>query len=180
MRNITLKLFTVILFFFPILANADEKFKEAFKANCVKAWMEIAAKNIDMVDYKNFGEKYCDCASSKKLDSQADLEKAAQICVSQILLHDTMDNLEDRVGLAKLSQEQILSGCQYKWKMLYPDRPSENYCQCAAPKLYEMNHNSENMTDKEWYEKMNAIADSCAGNVTPNKATTTVKAEESK
>lgn len=180
MRNIFLKFFTTMLFIIPLVANADEKFKETFKTNCVKAWMEIAAKNIDMINYKNFGEKYCDCASSKPLDSQTDLDKAAQICVSQILLHDTMDNLEDEVGLAKLTQEQILSGCQEKWKILYPDQPSKNYCQCAAPKLYEMNHNSENMTDKEWYEKMNSIADNCAGNVTPHKATTTVKTEEAK
>lgn len=183
MRTIVSKLVltSIILGFLPITSFADEgKLTEAFKTNCIKAWMDSAGNTADKVAYQNFGEKYCDCGSKNKLETKEDINKVAQICMSQSILHDTMDGLEDKTGLKNLTAEKIQSGCGDTWKIIYANMDDKTktatgaYCQCVAPKLYEMTKNSENMTDKTWYEKMNGIAGECAGNVEPNKPTTDV------
>ena len=165
----------------PLLSFADAKVDQAFQTDCNKAWMDMAGNTSDKVDYKNFGEKYCGCAAGKSLATKADLSKAAQICMSQTLLHDTMDGLGDNVGLKNLTQEIIQTGCQDKWKIIYPNMDDKlsasvtSYCQCASPKLMDLNKNRDNLTDKQWYDTIDSIANDCAGTVAPDKTTTQIK-----
>lgn len=165
----------------PLLSFADAKVDQAFQTDCNKAWMEMAGNTSDKDEYKNFGEKYCSCAAGKSLNSKDEIAKAAQICMSQTLLKDTMDGLGDSVGLKNLTQESIQTGCQDKWKIIYPEMDDKlmtsvtSYCQCASPKLMELNKNRDNVTDKQWYDTIETIANDCAGNVAADKTTTDIK-----
>ena len=168
----------------PLTSFADEsasKIDDVFKTACVKAWMERSDKSSDKVGFKNFGEKYCDCAAGKSLENDKAIEKAAQICLSQVLLHDTMDNIESDQGLSKLSDELVKTGCGDELTMLYPDIDADGkksfgeYCACASPKLLEINKNRDSLTDKEWYEKINGVAADCSGKVAPDKGTVAAK-----
>lgn len=158
-------------------AESANKLDEVFKTACVKSWMERGDKTSDKVGYKNFGEKYCDCAANMPLNSDAAIDKAAQLCMSQILLHDAMDNVESDSGLANLTEDKVKSACAGEWTMIYPEMDAKlkegtaSYCACAAPKMNDLNKTRDNLTDKEWYAKINGIAADCSGIVAPDKAT---------
>lgn len=160
----------------PTISSAEDtaKLNEVFNTHCVKSWMEKSEGVTDKVDYKNFGEKFCNCGSSQPLDTDADVSKAAQMCMSRTMLHDTMDYLEEKKGLDNLSEEKIESACLDKWNMVYPNINEKGkgqikeYCQCAAPKLNDLNDDRDNVTDKEWNDKVNSIAATCASRVDPD------------
>src|SRR5437868_1396014 len=106
MRFSSLKLFILIMFItsFPLLSYAQGDLGSIFRQNCVSAWMKDTDKVTDKVSYKNFGEKYCNCMADKPMETDDMLKKSAQICMSQTLLHDTMETLESEVGLSSLDQ----------------------------------------------------------------------------
>lgn len=158
----------------PITVSADDT-AQTFKTNCLKAWVD-AHSSTDKVDFKNFGEKYCECASSKPLNTPENVNSAIQICMSQTILHDTMDNLEDKVGLDNVTEDAIQAGCIEKWKVIYPQMDEKlttlinSFCQCVTPKLGDLTKNNANVTDKQWYEQIDQISATCAPILTPDKA----------
>ncbi|MHB1947418.1 MAG: hypothetical protein ACYCQI_04815 [Gammaproteobacteria bacterium] len=170
-------LVTAFLAAYPFASYAQDNL-EAFKTSCVNAWMD-KAKASDQVEYKNFGEKYCDCVATQPIDTDAQMSSAAKLCMSRVLIHDTMDTLEDEVGLSNLNADKIQKGCLDKWNAiataLVGDAKGQvdNYCKCATPKLTDLNTNRDNYTDKEWATKIDSIADSCSDNVTPDKSALT-------
>lgn len=162
----------VVVAFFSFSAVADnnhnEKSGNDFQSICTQAWMEKANMAKDKVDYKNFGEKYCKCAANQPLISDEEVQKAIQLCISRTLLHDAMDSLEDEVGFNKAKDTEITEYCHDRWNLIYPDLSDENkkktmaYCDCAKPKLMNLMKQSDNMTDKQYEDGINEIADSCS------------------
>lgn len=141
---------------------------DSFQSVCINAWMEKADTAKDKVDYKNFGEKYCGCAASQPLDTDAAIQKAIQLCMSRTLLHDAMDSMEEAVGLPKASEADITNYCQDRWNLIYPEISDENkkktiaYCDCAKPKLMDLVKQSDNITDKQYDDGINDIAAACS------------------
>lgn len=169
-----------IVSLFPFVAQAQDsnaKREEAFKTGCVKTWMERADKSSDKVSFKNIGEKFCDCAANKPTETEAEVNKAVQVCLSQVILHDTMDNVESEHGLTNLTDTNLTSSCANTWNVIYPDMDTNDkkeidaYCACATPKLMDVNKKRDELTDKDWYAKINEVAADCSGTVAPDKGT---------
>lgn len=152
-------------------ATTDTKTADAFKNRCVEVWVEKGTDVTDKVAYKNFGEKFCACAVDKPLDNDAAINKTAQLCMSQTLLHDSMDTLSDEKGLANLNTDQIQGACVAKWVSLYPKMADEaktsttNFCSCSAPQLNDLVKKQNDVTDKQYSDQINTIADGCADKV---------------
>lgn len=168
----------IIIGLFPLVSQADDtnKLNDIFKTACVKAWMKRATDASDAVDFRNFGEKYCGCVAYHPLNSEAAIHQASQICLSQTLLHDTMDSFETEHGLAGLTEEKAIASCQDRWNLIYPKMEdnlkaaSNTYCKCAAPKLVEINKGRDNFTDKQWYAAIDKVAADCATKVIPDNS----------
>lgn len=188
MKLSTIKLILIapVLSMLAYSAYADKSSQSGatFQDACISSWMKKADEATDKVDYKNFGEKYCQCASTQQLDSDAAIKKAIQVCLSRTLLHDAMDSLEEEVGLSKAKDTNIQEYCQNRWNLIYPKQTDEDkkfttaYCGCAQLKLMDLIKQSENMTDKQYYEVVDNIAADCSGNVkesSPNTATSNSK-----
>ncbi|CAM3012082.1 hypothetical protein [Legionella worsleiensis] len=150
--------------------SADTASKsESFQSVCINSWMSKAEQVADKVDYKNFGEKYCACASGQPMDNQVAINKAIQVCLSQTLLHDAMDSLEEEIGLSDAKSSDLSEYCQNRWGLIYPKQTDEekkfttSYCACAQPKLMELIKKSETITDKEYDEAIDSIAADCSG-----------------
>ncbi|WP_298625115.1 hypothetical protein [uncultured Legionella sp.] len=163
--------FTVL--FFSLTSYADEPASgaNAFLSACTNSWMSKADKAADKVDYKNFGEKYCTCASQQPLDNDAAIKKAIQLCMSRTLLHDAMGSLEEEVGLSDAKDTDLIEYCQDRWNLIYPQQTDDvkklttAYCECAKPKLLDLIKQSDSMTDKQYDDSINTIALDCSGNV---------------
>lgn len=172
--NILIMLFSAA--FVPAYA-ADNGLDQVFKDNCIKSWMSKTEGVSDKVEYKNLGEKFCGCVVTKPLKTDAETSQAVQICMSQVLLHDTMDTIEDANGLANLTKETLNSTCLDKWALMNPkmDADTKNqvatYCNCASSQLLELNKNKDNVTDNDWAMKINQIAETCANNVAASQST---------
>lgn len=141
-----------------------------FQSTCVNAWMGRNTDVTDKMDFKNFGEKYCKCAETQQpLDSQEAVNKAAQVCMSRTLLQDAMDNVEEKVGLDKVTSQDIENACQDRWHLVYPKmddndkKIASSYCSCANSKLADLSKRAANMTDDEYYKEINGIAATCSG-----------------
>lgn len=147
-------------------SNQDKVFQDA----CNKAWMEKAGTVSDKTAFQTFGEKYCGCATGKNLTDDAALKQAAHTCMAQTILRDAMDTLQNKPGLQNLTEDQIVTGCKDKWALVYTDMTSDvrtsttNYCLCAGPKLNKLNNTGDKLSDKQWYDQINVIADQCSGN----------------
>ena len=144
---------------------------EEFQTNCTNSWMQSAGDAADKVDFKNFGEKYCGCASKLPLNNTEDANKAIKTCLSQTLLHDAMDSVEEEVGLTEAKDTDITAACEGRWKLIMV-KPTEAdkkaasaYCECAKPKLVDLIKQSNSMTDKQYAQAIDAVADSCVDNV---------------
>ncbi|WP_454784495.1 hypothetical protein [Legionella sp. WA2024007413] len=139
-----------------------------FQSRCTNAWMKKADDVKDKVDFKNFGEKYCACAAKQQLDSEAAVQKAAQMCISRTLLHDAMDSIEADVGLDKAKDSDVTDYCQDRWALVIPKQSDEDkklittFCDCAKPKLVDLLKKSNDMTDKQYDAEIDTIADACA------------------
>jgi hypothetical protein len=151
-----------------------------FQAVCTNAWMQKADQSKNKVDYKNFGEKYCACAATQPLDSPVAIKKAIQICMSQTLLHDAMDALEEEVGLDDAKDTDVNDYCQDRWSLIEPNQDAQVktiatvYCECAKPKLMEIIKKADNVTDKEYYAQIDAVAAECSGNVPQTSSNTPI------
>lgn len=167
LKRLKLVVASLVVVCMPWLVHAEST-ADKFKVECNKAWMEGADKSTDKVAFKNFGEKYCACFGDKPLDDKDVIKKYTPVCMSQVLLRDTMDNIESDKGLANATQESIESTCNDEWLIINSGlngitTPTKSaYCTCAAPKLNELTKNKDNVTDKEWYEKINTIAKDCS------------------
>ncbi|CEG56930.1 hypothetical protein [Legionella fallonii] len=150
---------------------ADEDFLGA----CTNAWMQKINDSAEKVDYKNFGEKYCTCASNQLRDkkdlTQDMLQKAMQLCMSRTLLHDAMDSVEEEVGLSEAKDTDVMEYCEDRWKLIYPKQTDDDkkittaYCECAKPKLMDLIKQADNMTDKQYDDAIDSVAAACSGNV---------------
>jgi hypothetical protein len=182
MRNSLLKsmIATVVIGLSSMVTHAADSgnLQDVFKNACVKSWMERAGDSSDKVSYQNFGEKFCGCASTKPVGSDAEIDKAAQVCLSQTLLHDSMDTLEDKEGLSKINKDKLLASCQDKMMLIYPKMSDKakgsatTYCQCASNKLDTLVKDQDNVTDKQFADKIDSIASDCSANIEPDKAAT--------
>lgn len=158
----------------------------SFATVCVDTWMKKGGQASDKVDYKNFGEKYCTCASTQPLDSDAAIKKAIQICMSRTLLHDAMDSLEEEVGLSEAKDTDVMEYCQDRWNLIYPNQTDADkkvtgaYCECAKPKLLDLLKQSDNITDSQYSESIDNIAAACSGNVKDDQANTSTGANPPK
>lgn len=147
-----------------------------FKKSCSETWVEKSGPVSDKVAYKDFGEKYCQCLTDKPLQPESALKESAGICISQILLTNTMDILESDEGLDNVDETKINQACTTHWALIYTGltgetkAPDNSYCNCAAPKLNDMNKDRDNLTDKEWSDKINEIAKECSDKVMTGKA----------
>lgn len=154
---------------------------EQFKSVCVKAWMERADDITDKSNFRNFGEKYCQCAANKTFKNQKDFKRTAQTCISETLLHNAMNMLEDKQGFSNISTSGIETACQNEFKLAFPKMSEETkqasitYCECAAPKLNDLIKNRRTLADTQWIEKMDAIADNCAILITLGNSTEPAK-----
>lgn len=154
--------------------ETETKPAETFQSVCLGSWMKRQNDIQDKVDYKNFGEKYCECASGQPLDNDDAIDKAIQLCMSRTLLHDTMDALDDKIGLDKATESDIDEHCQSRWQLVYPqlsDKGKEAataYCKCSQPKLMSLIKKSDNMTDKAYYDEIDSIAASCSQEIKPD------------
>ncbi|ARG99341.1 hypothetical protein [Legionella micdadei] len=166
----------IITCFLPLMTSAEtaddtNKQAESFQAICLSSWMKRVSDVGNMAGYKNFGEKYCACALTQPLDTDAAVDKAIQVCMSRTLLHNTMDSLEEEVGLDKASDKDISQFCQDTWNLIYPkmtDQAKEtatNFCNCSQPKLVALLKNSSNMTDKEYDAQIDSVAASCSESI---------------
>jgi hypothetical protein len=155
--------------------------QEAFQMTCVKSWMQRMGENQDKTDYKNFGEKYCDCASKQPLDSTMHINKTMQLCMSQTLLQDTMDTLENEVGLDKATEEDLHEYCEDRFALVFPkmserDRQiSAAYCDCAKPHLLKILRTANDMTDKEYSNHINEVAAICSTGLENDASTAVVQ-----
>lgn len=149
-------------------ANAEEQFKSV----CLEAWMSRTSENSDKANFKNFGEKYCQCGAGKTLKDENDVKRVAQLCMSETLVQSALSVLEDKQGLSHISSSAIETACQNEWKLVFPKMSEENkqtsitYCQCVAPKLDDLNKTRGSLTTNQWVDKLNAIADNCAAIIT--------------
>ena len=154
-------------FLLPFSAEASAPAGQDFKTVCVNAWMKSAPEN-GKVDYQNFGEKYCSCAAGKSLTTQDEVNKAAQSCMGQTLLRNTADALEDSPGLDKVTAEDVMSACQASWAIISPqtktapETVATQFCTCVQPQMVELAKKNEDMTDDQWYEKVDAISAACS------------------
>lgn len=166
------RLWIVGMIALPLLGQAAEA-PQNFQANCTKAWMARATnlQDKEKIDYQNFGEKYCACAAKEPLNSTEAVNKAAQVCISRTLLHDTMDALEEDVGLNDLTPGDIDESCHDRWGLIYLSMSDEDkkattaYCECAKPKLMDLVNRSEKMTDMAYATAIDEIAATCSTNV---------------
>ncbi|WED44062.1 hypothetical protein [Legionella cardiaca] len=171
----------------PLCGNTAEATnstpQESFQTNCVDSWMKRMEDIKDKIGYRNFGEKYCECASRHPLDTQEAVNKTMQLCMSQTLLQDTMDSLENEVGLDKATNEDIDEYCIDKFTLVFPKmddkdkQASSNYCSCAKPELMKLVKISDNLTDKQYSDQINAIAAQCSSGVSEGTSATAASSD---
>lgn len=146
---------------------------ESFETICLSSWMKRLNDVSDKLSYKNFGEKYCACALTQPLDTDAAVDKAIQVCMSNTLLRDSMDAVENSIGLDKVTDNDINQACLNKWKLIYPqmsEQAQQNttaFCTCSQPKLLTLAKSSDGMTDKEYYAQIDSIASACSSAIKP-------------
>ncbi|ASQ45654.1 hypothetical protein [Legionella clemsonensis] len=151
-------------------AATNNTTQNPFQSHCIDSWMK-RMDSRDKVDYKNFGEKYCECVSQYSLDTQETINKAMRLCMSQTLLQDTMDALENEVGLDKATGEDINEYCEDRFMLVFPTMDDKNrqvtasYCHCAEVKLATFLKTADSMTDKEYNDTIKNIASYCSENV---------------
>ncbi|WP_131764347.1 hypothetical protein [Legionella drozanskii] len=147
----------------------DSNQAESFQAICLSSWMKRETNVANMTDYKKFGEKYCACALTQPLDTDAAVDKAIQVCMSRTLLRNTMDSLEEEIGLDKASDKDVSQFCQDTWNLIYPKMNDQakqiatSFCDCSQPKLVSLIKSSNNMADKDYYDQIDSVAASCSG-----------------
>lgn len=183
-RYLTSILALLFIGFFSLAAYTDnKKGQESFESTCIKDWMKKADEAKSKIDYQNFGEKYCSCIATQPFDNRAAVNKATQLCMSQTLLHDSMDSLEEEIGLKKGTEDIIEEYCQDRWDLIYPQVTDSNketiivYCQCAKTQLMQLIKTADQITEKQYNEQINIIAASCVDKAQAAEASTKTTTE---
>lgn len=170
-----LKAIVISAFAMLVSVSAYADAASDFQTVCTNAWMKKADETKDKVDFKNFGEKYCGCAAKQPLGDDAAIQKAVHLCMSRTMLHDTMDSLGDEIGLSKIKDSDISDYCMNRWELIMPKQTDgekkliNDYCNCVKPKLMELVKKSNNVTDKQYDETIDNVADGCADMALANK-----------
>lgn len=168
----------ISLLAYSAYADKASQSESTFQDTCINTWMKNTDEAKDKVDYKNFGEKYCGCAATQQLGSDAAIKKAIQVCMSRTLLHDAMDSLEEEVGLSEAKDSDIQEYCEDRWNLIYPKQTDADkkfttaYCECAKPKLMDLIKQSDNITDKQYDEEIDNVAAACSDNINENQPNT--------
>lgn len=157
----------------PLIYAADmtPTDKETFHSTCVNAWLGRFKDVKDKTDYQNFGDKYCECAGTQPLEGSDAIDKAAKICMTRTLLSNAMDKLEEDGDLEEATESSIDEYCMGRWQLVYPqmnDRLKQvatTYCGCAKSKLLSLIKDSNDMTDKQYYDHIDTIASTCSANL---------------
>lgn len=164
--NKFIRIFPLLIALLPCFAQAqDPSNKPSFSTTCEKNWMINIDNTSDDVTFRDFGQKYCDCASSQPQNIEPAKTKA--ICMSRVALYLTMDAIGAEEGLSHVTEDKIKSSCNTIWEIVSqstePSSKQKNaqICICAAPKLNALTQKKENYTDREWYTKINEIAAGC-------------------
>lgn len=169
-KNLKLALAVVYVSLSPLCVYADDttKKEDTFQSTCVTAWLGRYGDIKEAVDYKNFGEKYCECASTQPLQDSAAVDKAAQVCMTRTLLHDAVDSMEEDKKLDNATAADIGEYCHDRWDLVYPKMDDKlkstaaTYCDCANPEILSLIKGSDSMTDKQYYDKIDEIAATCS------------------
>lgn len=166
-----LKAVIVALLWFPVAslyaAGEVPKQDDSFNKTCVNMWMKRGQGVNDQVAFQNFGEKYCECAATQPLDSDASVEKAAETCMVRVLLHDAMDIQQNKYGVSKVTAEGIQASCAAEWMLIFPKMDAAEktsataYCNCAQPQLFSLVKIHDTLTDQQYVDKINEIAQQC-------------------
>lgn len=164
------------LIFFSYAENAPQH-NATFLSSCVDSWMKKVDQSSDKLDFKNFGEKYCACAATQPLDNDDAVKKAISLCMSRTVLHDTMNTMEEELGLSEARDKDFHEYCLDTWELVYPKQSVEDkktiidYCTCAAPKLMKLIKQTDTITDRQYDDDIDVIADSCTGTANNNANT---------
>ncbi|KTD23403.1 Uncharacterised protein [Legionella lansingensis] len=163
-------LLATIIGLIPEYGNATQvsgQPQESFQSICLTSWMKRVDNIKDEVDYQNFGKKYCECADKHILDNPEDTNKITQLCLSQTILQDTMDSIENEVGLDKATEEDVLEYCEDKFELVFPTMSDSDkqistaYCNCANPKLRKILEMADTMTESDYTKHINEVAAAC-------------------
>lgn len=166
----------------PLVAFAEEtpkKEAETFQEICTGSWMKRVDEVSDKVSYKSFGEKYCACALTQPLDTDAAVDKAIKLCISRTILEEGMNTLSSKVGLDKATDADISQYCMDKWNLIYPKitEPAKQtataFCNCSQPKLVELLKNKAIVkTEKEQATQIDSIAETCSATIKTDNPST--------
>ena len=133
--------------------------------------MKKSADATDKVDFQNFGEKYCACAANKPLDNDAAVQKAIRYVCQERYFMMPWTHSKKRLGLSEAKDTDINEYCVDRWNLVYPKQSDAEkqivkaYCECAKPKLIDLIKQSDNVTDKQYDEGIDSIADACSDHV---------------
>lgn len=65
----------------PTLSYSESniQYQETLQSHCFETWMKKMDPSIDKETYKQFGDKYCRCISTKNLDNKTGFKKQLEI-----------------------------------------------------------------------------------------------------
>lgn len=161
---------TVLFVFFSLpslaaqAADSNKPVPVANGAACITNWMAREQDLLDMADYKDFGEQYCSCINKNLPENQETRNR----CLAQTLLHDTVQNLDEQQELSDAKIPDINTACQSRWDLIFPHMNStvKNkatlYCHCVQKGLTLLFANSNEISEQQYTDHIDAIADSCA------------------
>ncbi|HAT8180732.1 TPA: hypothetical protein JA361_15080 [Legionella pneumophila] len=151
--------------------ESNIQYQETLQSHCLETWLNNADQSIDKETYKQFGDKYCRCISTKNLDNKTGIQKAIKNCLPQTILHDAMDELEEEVTLSEVTTQTIEQYCLNRWSLIYPNQSDEDkktiqaYCACVKTKLLNFIEQIEKISNKEYNEAINDINTICSENL---------------
>ncbi|HAU0827434.1 TPA: hypothetical protein JBH49_15805, partial [Legionella pneumophila] len=157
----------------PTLSYSESniQYQETLQSHCFETWMKKIDPSIDKETYKQFGDKYCRCISTKNLDNKTGVQKAIRNCIPQTILHDAMDELEEEVTLSEVTTQTIEQYCLNRWSLIYPNQSDEDkktiqaYCACVKTKLLSFIEQIEKISNREYNEAINDINTICSENL---------------
>ena len=148
--------------FFSLSVYADQS---NLHQNCVSAMIKAKSAEQNSTEYSVFAEKACSCLLEKSPSGDVNDKKINKLCIFSGMLHAVTDDLDKNA-----SNSEMMEACK---KMVHINNPKPTdedmntvnaFCQCAQPKLLELFKKSDSMTDKEYDDGINGIAENCSAN----------------
>lgn len=133
--------------------------------SCVNAVMKEKIPDQKNEQYSLFADKTCGCLLEKSPSGEVSDKKINKLCIFSGMLHAVTDDLDKNA-----SDTELMDACK---SMLHINnaKPTDEdtkivnaFCQCAQPKLSELFKKSDSMSDKEYDDGINGIAESCSAN----------------